>query len=328
MSADPKLEDIGRLEQIPWHTLEVDAVFRDLQVQADGLSSAEAADRLHRFGDNELKVAPRPGFWSALWDQLNNFVVILLIVSSLISALLGEWVDALAILAIVVLNTVLGIVQERRAEEALAALQRLTAPFAQVLRGGHRESISSRNLVPGNFVFMKPGNYVPADMRLLMAINLRIEEASLTGESSAVHKNAAAILNQNIPLGDWKNTAFMGTLVTYGRGRGIVTNTGMHTQLGLIARMLQNVDNEETPLQRRLDQLGRTLSLSALFLVGVVFVLALIHNTNIGELFALPFSYIQENAKEITDMFIIPPSPPIAPVPTPFPPLAPTTLPP
>ncbi len=160
---------------------------------------------------------------------------ILLIVASIVSALLGEWIDASAILAIVVLNTVLGIVQERRAEEALAALKRLAAPEAHVLRGGRRVSVAARNLVPGDIVFLEAGNYVPADVRLLEAVNLRIEEASLTGESLPVQKNAASVLDKNVPLGDRRNTAFMGTLVSYGRGRGVVTSTGMHTQLGLIA---------------------------------------------------------------------------------------------
>ncbi len=204
--------------QTPWHALEVEEVLRDLQVHENGLTAGEASQRLHRYGPNQLQEAPRPGFWITLWDQLNNFVVILLIVSSIISALLGEWIDALAILSIVILNTMLGIVQERRAEQALAALKRLAAPEAHVLRDGHRQVLPARELVPGDIVFLEAGNYVPADVRLLEAVNLRVEEASLTGESLPVEKNAALVLNQNVPLGDRKNTAFMGTLVSYGRG--------------------------------------------------------------------------------------------------------------
>ncbi len=216
-----------------------------------------------------------------LWEQLNNFVVILLIVASVISALLGDYVEAAAIMAIVVLNSILGIVQERRAEEALAALKKLAAPDAQVMRDGHRVSVPSYDLVPGDLVFLEAGNFIPADIRLLEAVNLRVEEASLTGESLAVQKNAATVLDKNVPLGDRKNTAFMGTVVSYGRGRGVVTSTGMHTQLGLIATMLQNVEAEETPLQRRLDQLGKSLSVAALFLVAIVFIVALINSTDI-----------------------------------------------
>jgi Ca2+-transporting ATPase len=228
-----------------------------------------------------------------------------LIVASIISALLGDYVEASAIMAIVVLNAVLGIVQEQRAEEALAALKRLAAPDAQVLRDGHRQSVPARDLVPGDIVFLEAGNYVPADMRLLEAINLRVEEASLTGESLPVQKNAASVLEKHVPLGDRKNTAFMGTLVSYGRGRGVVVSTGMRTQLGLIATMLQTVETEETPLQRRLDQLGKTLSIASLILVAIVFIVALINYTDIGGLFTGPLGYLKEYAGEITEVFII-----------------------
>jgi len=305
MSTELKIGNIGSIEQKDWHALGKEQVLRDLEVHEDGLTSKEAAQRLHEYGHNQLHEAPRPGWLATLWDQLNNFVVILLIAASVISALLGEWVDASAILAIVLLNTLLGIIQERRAEEALAALKRLAAPDAQVLRNGHRATVSSRNLVPGDIVFLEAGNYIPADLRLLEAVNLRIEEASLTGESLPVQKNAATVMERNVPLGDRRNTAFMGTLVAYGRGHGVVTSTGMRTQLGLIARMLQNVESEETPLQRRLDQLGKTLSIGALILVAVVFVVALINYTNIGGLFINPIAYVKENLKEITDVFII-----------------------
>jgi Ca2+-transporting ATPase len=165
--------------------------------------------------------------------------------------------------------------------------------------------VPSYNLVPGDIVFLEAGNFIPADLRLLEAVNLRVEEASLTGESLPVQKNAASILEKNVPLGDRKNTAFMGTVVSYGRGRGVVTSTGMYTQLGLIATMLQNVEAEETPLQRRLDQLGRTLSIGSLILVALVFVVALINYTTIGDLFVSPLGYVKEFGKEITDVFII-----------------------
>ena len=276
-----------------WHALKAEAVLKHLEVQNDGLSSEEVEKRLQHYGPNQLKEAPRPGFLALLWAQLNNFVVILLIVASVISALLGDYVEAAAIMAIVVLNSVLGIVQEQRAEQALAALKKLAAPDAQVLRDGARHSVPAYNLVPGDIVFLEAGNFIPADLRLLEAVNLRVEEASLTGESLPVQKNAATVLEKNVPLGDRKNTAFMGTLVNYGRGRGVVTSTGMHTQLGLIATMLQNVETEETPLQRRLDQLGRSLSIGSLILVAVVFIVALINQTNINELFTSPLGVFQ-----------------------------------
>ena len=298
-----------------WHTLKPEQVLSHFEVQENGLSSEEARNRLEHYGPNQLKESPRPTFLHMLWEQLNNFVVILLIVASVISALLGDYVEAAAIMAIVVLNAVLGIVQERRAEEALAALKKLAAPDAQVIRDGHRKTVPSYELVPGDIVFLEAGNFIPADIRLLEAVNLRVEEASLTGESLPVQKNAASVLDQNIPLGDRKNTAFMGTVVSYGRGRGVVTSTGMRTQLGLIATMLQSVETEETPLQRRLDQLGKTLSIASLFLVAVVFIVALINYTNIGGLFTGPLVYLKEYAEQITEVFIIAVSLAIAAVP-------------
>ena len=288
-----------------WHALSADDVLDHLEVHDEGLTSAEAEKRLAHYGPNQLNEAPRPGFLVILWAQLNSFVVILLIVASVISALLGDYVEAAAIMAIVVLNAVLGIVQEQRAEQALAALKKLAAPDAQVIRDGARTSVPSYNLVPGDIVFLEAGNFIPADLRLLEAVNLRVEEASLTGESLPVQKNAVTVLEKNVPLGDRKNTAFMGTVVNYGRGRGVVTSTGMHTQLGLIATMLQNVETEETPLQRRLDQLGKSLSIGSLILVAVVFIVALFNYTEISGLFSAPLDYLKEFAAEITEVFII-----------------------
>ncbi|MFH2103368.1 MAG: cation-translocating P-type ATPase [Chloroflexota bacterium] len=313
----PKLQDDAdqgkQLES--WHALSPEDVLDHLKVRQNGLTAAEAAERLEHYGPNQLREAPRPSFLQTLWGQLNSFVVILLVVASVISALLGDYVEAAAILAIVVLNAILGLVQERRAEEALAALQKLAAPEAQVLRDGRRVSVPAPELVPGDIVFLEAGNYVPADMRLLEAVNLRVEEASLTGESLPVQKSASAVLDANIPLGDRRNTAFMGTLISYGRGRGVVTSTGMYTQLGLIASMLSTVESEETPLQRRLDQLGKSLSIGALLLVAVVFAVALVNYTEIGGLFTGPLAYIQEYGKEITEVFIIAVSLAIAAVP-------------
>jgi Ca2+-transporting ATPase len=305
----------AQVEDHAWHALTAEDVLRHLEVQGEGLNAEQAAQRLAQYGQNQLQEAPRPTFWYMLWEQLNNFVVILLIVASIVSALLGDYVEAGAIMAIVVLNAVLGIVQEQRAEEALAALKRLAAPDAQVLRDGSRQTIPARELVPGDIVFLEAGNYIPADVRLLEAVNLRVEEASLTGESLPVQKSAASTLEKDIPIGDRKNTAFMGTLVSYGRGRGVVVGTGMRTQLGLIATMLQNVDAEETPLQRRLDQLGKTLSIASLILVAIVFVVALMDYTNISTLFTGPLTYFQTYSREITDVFIIAVSLAIAAVP-------------
>ncbi len=316
MNQSNPLSQPTSLPEQDWHSLPADAVLAHLQVQNNGLSSAEAAERLAQYGPNQLTEKPRPGFLKMLWDQINSFVVWLLIVASIVSALIGwneyrhsgetaEFIEAGAILAIVVLNATLGIIQERRAEAALGALKKLAAPEAHVMREGRRLTIPARELVPGDIVFLEAGNFVPADMRLLEAVNLRIEEASLTGESLPVQKNAATVLDKNVPLGDRKNTAFMGTTVSYGRGRGVVVATGMRTQLGLIANMLQSVEEEETPLQRRLDQLGRVLSIGALILVAVVFLVALINYTDIRLLFSAPLDYFKTFAKDITNVFII-----------------------
>ncbi len=302
----------------PWHALTSEEVLEHLKVRENGLSDSEATERMAQYGPNQLTEAPRPGFLRLLWEQFNNFIVMLLIVASIVSALLGEWVDASAIIAIVLLNAILGIVQERRAEEALAALKKLAAPEAHVLRGGHRITISSRDLVPGDIVFLEAGNHVPADMRLLEVANLRVDEAALTGESNTVHKNAAMKLEANIPLGDRKNTVFMGTMVAYGRGHGVVIATGMRTQLGLIAKMLEGVDQEETPLQKRLDQLGKTLGWGALAVCAIVFVVAVIENTDLGILTAAGggvLAYLNSAKTQLVEFFIVAVSLAIAAVP-------------
>jgi Ca2+-transporting ATPase len=257
-----------------WHAIEAEEVLSRLATfSEEGLSSEEAEQRLEKFGPNELEEAPPVSFWQMLGEQFNNFVVILLIVAAVISALLGEFIEATAIIAIVILNAALGVVQERRAEQELAALRKLAAPDAEVIRDGFRQVFPANQLVPGDLVLLEAGNYVPADVRLLETVNLRIDEAALTGESVPVQKNAVIRLQREIPLGDRKNTAFMGTMVNYGRGKGVVVSTGMFTQIGLIASMLQLVEHEPTPLQRRLDAVGKTLGWAALTICGAIFLI-------------------------------------------------------
>jgi Ca2+-transporting ATPase len=264
---------------ITWHALSADEVLKKLGTPMEtGLSAAEAAHRLEQYGPNQLAEKPRPTFLQLVWGQLNNFVIILLIVAAVVSAILGDYVEAGAIFAIVLLNAILGVVQESRAEEALAALKKLAAPEAQVLRDGRRVSVPAHDLVPGDIVLLEAGNFIPADVRLLEAVNLRVEEAALTGESVPVQKNATLQLEKEIPLGDRKNTAFMGTTVSYGRGKGVVVSTGMHTQLGLIANMLQSVEEEQTPLQQRLDHLGKILGWASLGICALVFIIGLVRS--------------------------------------------------
>jgi len=299
---------------ITWHAMSTEDVLKKLNTAyQDGLSSEEAARRLEKYGPNQLVEKPRPGFFQLVWEQLKSFVIMLLVVAAVISLLLGEYVDAGAILAIVVLNAVLGVVQESRAEEALAALKKMAAPEAQILRDGHHTTVPASKLVPGDVVFLEAGSFVPADLRLIEAMNLQIDEAALTGESVPVSKNAALKLESDIPLGDRKNTAFMGTTATYGRARGVVVGTGMNTQLGMIADMLQSVEAEETPLQQRLDHLGKVLGVACLIICALVFLLGFVEAIQEMGFTAL----FQTNAglEKVVDLFMVAVSLAIAAVP-------------
>jgi len=270
-SSDPPLDAVVNGEDI-WHVLEATEIVHALQTSPkQGLSEEEARRRLEQFGPNELEEAEKPSLFQLIFEQFKNFIVIVLIVAALAAALLGDYIEAAAILAIVVLNAILGVVQERKAEEALAALRRLAAPDALVLREGRRQTCPARELVPGDVVFLEAGNFIPADLRLIETVNLRIEEAALTGESVPVTKDAHLVLTQDMALGDRRNTAFSGTVVSYGRGSGVVVSTGMRTQIGMIAAMLQAVQEEPTPLQRKLDQLGKVLGIAALVVCALVF---------------------------------------------------------
>ncbi|MCK4801122.1 MAG: HAD-IC family P-type ATPase, partial [Anaerolineales bacterium] len=281
----------SRQSTIPWHTLNSNEVINRLEVsREEGISNQEAESRLATYGLNELQEAPPTSLWTMIYEQFANFVVILLLVAAVISAFLGDWVEAAVIMGIVVLNAVLGVVQERRAEEALAALKKMASPDANVLREGHRRSIPSREVVPGDIVFLEAGNYVPADVRLLETVNLRIDEAALTGESVAVTKNAQLELEEDSALGDRKTMAFTGTMVTYGRGVGVVVSTGMSSEIGQIAKMLQSVEEEDTPLQRRLDRFGRTLGWVTLVISGVIFIEGMITGTAPLEMFIIAVS--------------------------------------
>lgn len=274
-----------------WHALSAEEALALLEVRPDqGLSSAEAQKRLEIYGPNQLQERPPVSFWKRLLDQLRGFVVVILIVAAVISALLnilgldeGGLVEAAVIMAIVVLNAVIGVVQESKAEEALAALKKMAAPEAHVLRDGHRILIPSPHLVPGDIVLLEAGNIVPADVRLIESVNLKVDEASLTGESLPVSKEASLILEPDAGLGDRRNCAYMSTMVTYGRGVAVVTATGMQTEIGHIAEMIQEVEEEETPLQRKLDEVGRTLGIAALAICGLVFLIGVLRPIFTGQ---------------------------------------------
>jgi Ca2+-transporting ATPase len=270
-----------------------------------GLTGKQVRERLAEFGPNELKEKPRAGFLRLLLGQFNNFLILLLLAAAAISFSLGEATDAAAILAIVVLNAVLGVVQESRAERALAALRKMAAPNALVVRDGVQAAVPARDLVPGDIVSLEAGNYVPADLRLVESVNLRIDESALTGESHPVQKDAQVVLDKDIPVGDRANSAFMSSMITYGRGRGMVTATGMHTQIGLIAQMLQSYEEEPTPLQRRLDELGRSLGMAALVICAVIFVLGIFRDTQPAVILSQGIrAYLSTHRIQIVDLFM------------------------
>src|SRR5215211_5543998 len=269
-----------------WHTSEVAEVLRDLGTDAgSGLGEEEAARRLEERGPNELEDRGTRSPWAILWEQFSSTMIVILIVAALASALLGDYEDSIAIAVIVVLNAALGFVQEYRAERAMAALKRLSAPSVKVRREGHVREISARELVPGDVVLLEAGNMVPADGRLVEGANLRVQEAALTGESEPVGKDPAPLEEEDSPLGERAGMVYLSTVVARGRGLFVVTETGMATELGKIAAMIQAADSEQTPLQRRMNQVGKVLALAAVAIVAVVFVLGLLRGENLEVMF-------------------------------------------
>ena len=244
--------------------------------QTTGLTGAVAAQNLERDGPNELLEAGSKSLWLILLEQFTGTMVIVLIVAAVVSLALGEYVEAIAILVIVILNALLGFTQEYRAEKAMAALKQLSSPNVQVKRDGQVLKLPARDLVAGDIVTLEAGNLVSVDGRLLESANLRVQEAALTGESVPVDKAIAIIAEGVTALGDRRNMAYMGTAVSYGRGTMVVTATGMRTELGRLAGLLQSVKREPTPLQRHLEQLGKGLAIAALALVAVVVALGLL----------------------------------------------------
>ncbi len=255
-----------------------------------GLSQAEAARRLAEHGRNELVESGLRNPWHILATQFIEVMVVVLIVAAAISLLVGDLKDAIVILIIVVLNAILGFTQEYRAERAMAALKQMVVPQVKVRRDGQVYEISARELVPGDLFLLETGGAVPADGRLLESVNLRLQEAALTGESVPVEKITEALAGEHAGIGDRRNMVFMGTAVTYGRGLGIVTATGMGTELGHIATMIQEVEAEPTPLQRRMTQLGKGLAVAALALVGLVFAIGLLQGTDVATMLMVAIS--------------------------------------
>ena len=260
--------------QTNWHCRDAEQVLADLQSDTgSGLSNAQASKRLEQYGPNELIDTGSRSPLLILWEQFASSMILLLVVAAGVSVMLDEVRDAIAIVCIIVLNAILGFVQDYRAEKALAALKKLSVPLVRVRRNGTVSEIASTDLVPGDVILLEAGNSVPADCRLLESSSLKTQEAALTGESDSVEKLVDALDDEQAPLGDRFNMVWMGTAVTYGRGTAIVVSTGMATELGRIASSLRNVRPEPTPLQKKLGQLGRSLAVAAVAIVAVVFVL-------------------------------------------------------
>ncbi|MCL5058972.1 MAG: calcium-translocating P-type ATPase, SERCA-type [Actinobacteria bacterium] len=260
-----------------WHMMTVREVLEALQVNsARGLGEREAGERLARFGPNQMAKAPPMPLWRLFSNQFKDFLVLVLLAATILAGFLGEYADAVTIMIIVIINALLGCFQEYRAERSLEALKRLAVPEARVVRDGREQKVSASGLVPGDMVLMEAGDKIAADIRLTEAINLEIEESALTGESAPVKKSTNPITAQVVNPGDVKNTAFMGTSVTRGRGRGVVVATGMSTEMGHIAVMIQEAGQEPTPLQRRLGQLGKWLVAFCLAICAVVVILGVI----------------------------------------------------
>jgi len=273
-------------ETVAWHCLvaEEAAKLLDSDIQA-GLTQNEADRRAARFGPNEIRErAPRPS-WRMLLDQFTDFMILVLIAAAIISGIIGEPPDAIAIIVIVLLNGVIGFIQEYRAERAVAALKLLAAPTARVRRGGQSMEIPAPQLVPGDVVVLEAGKVVPADLRLIEAVQLKVDEAPLTGESVPVEKRVASLHDVDLPMGDRVNLAYKGTLVTYGRGTALVVATGMQTELGRIAALLGKEEGAKTPLQKRLAVFGQRLALAALAICAIVFAVGVLRGESVVLMF-------------------------------------------
>jgi Ca2+-transporting ATPase len=269
-------ESRREFDPILWHTLSSETVFAYLKSTPTGLTEIEAAQRLAEHGPNELQAAHRIPPWTIFFEQFKNILILMLLVATALSAFLGHGIEAISIAVIVLFAALLGFVQEYRAERATEALRQMAAPTATALRDREEVEISARALVPGDIVLLRAGDKIPADVRLIEAVNLQIEEAALTGESVPVAKDVARIMNGELALGDRRNMAYAGTAATYGRGRAVVVTTGVHTEFGKIARMLQTVETGKTPLQENLDKVGRALAWAAFVIVAAIVAVGLL----------------------------------------------------
>ncbi|WP_285024999.1 cation-translocating P-type ATPase [Lactobacillus johnsonii] len=258
-------------KQPPAYSQTKDELLSNLETSSAGLSEPEVDRRLKKYGYNVLNKKSPKSILNMLKEQIFDPMILILLGAATFSALLNEWVEAGVIFFIVIINSIIGIIQEKKAQASLAALKTMSAPTATVIRNGSEEIVSASELVVGDLVILTNGDMVPADLRLTQSNNLKIAEASLTGESIASEKNAAAVLSPDCPLGDRKNMAYTSSIVTYGRGSGIVTKTGMNTEIGQIAGMLEDDDTSDTPLKRKLNAVGKILTIIGLIICVLIF---------------------------------------------------------
>ncbi|HZK24723.1 MAG TPA: cation-translocating P-type ATPase [Oscillospiraceae bacterium] len=275
-----------------WFAKSQEEVLKEFAVDpAAGLSSEEAQERLNKYGENKLKSKPKKSLIVLFFAQLQDMLIYVLLGATAITLVIQEYVDAVIILLVVILNAVIGVVQEYKAEKAIEALQKMTTPKAIVRRDGEVKEIDSEQVVPGDIVIIDAGRYIPADLRLIDSANLQIEESALTGESVPADKNAEKLhVNPKTPIGDKSNMSFMSTLATYGRGEGVAIATGMETEVGKIAKILDEDHEELTPLQKRLEELGKILGFIAIGICALIFVIALFQKRDLFEMFLTAIS--------------------------------------
>lgn len=269
-----------------WFKKTIEDTLKELEVDpSKGLSSNEAKSRLEKYGENKLASKPKKTGIQIFMSQLKDPMIFILLVAALVSGIMGEISDAIIILLVIFINAIVGTVQESKAEKALEALKKLSTPKAIVKRDGVSIEIPSENVVPGDIIILDAGRYIPADLRLINTANMKVEESALTGESVPVEKNCKLVLEgSDIALGDQKNMTFSSTLVTYGRGTGVAVSTGMNTEIGKIAKMLDEEGNEMTPLQKKLAELGKVLGIGALGICAIMFIISVVQKRDVFEM--------------------------------------------
>ncbi|MBU3192889.1 calcium-translocating P-type ATPase, PMCA-type [Clostridium algidicarnis] len=269
-----------------WFKKTIEDTLKELEVDpSKGLSSNEAKSRLEKYGENKLASKPKKTGIQIFMSQLKDPMIFILLVAALVSGIMGEISDAIIILLVIFINAIVGTVQESKAEKALEALKKLSTPKAIVKRDGVSTEIPSENVVPGDIIILDAGRYIPADLRLITTANMKVEESALTGESVPVEKNCKLVLEgSDIALGDQKNMTFSSTLVTYGRGTGVAVSTGMNTEIGKIAKMLDEEGNEMTPLQKKLAELGKVLGIGALGICAIMFIISVVQKRDVFEM--------------------------------------------